>query len=47
MEISLLEKDFLNTLFESNNCSLKIGVKIVKFTSNRTKKYLHLEDELK
>ena len=47
MEISLLEKDFLNTLFESNNCSLKIAAKIVEFTSNHKKKYLHLQDELK
>ena len=46
MEISLL-KDFLNTLFESNNCSLKIAVKIVKITSNHKETYLHLDDELK
>ena len=46
MEISSL-KDFLNTHFESNYCSLQIVVKIVKFISNDKKKYLSLEDELK
>ena len=43
MKISLL-KYFLNTLYER---VFKIGVKIVKFTSNDKAKYLHLEDELK
>ena len=47
MEISSLKKDFLKTLFESNSCSLKIELKIVKFISNHKKKYLRSEDELK
>ena len=46
METSSLKR-LLNTLFESNNCSLKIAAKIVKFTSNDKKKYFSLEDELK
>ena len=48
MEIcSLLKMTFLNIIFESNNCSLKIGVKSITFISNKKEKYLHLEDELK
>ena len=49
MEISLLKrlfKHFLKAII-ARSCSLKIGVKIVEFTSNHKKKYLHLEDELK
>ena len=46
MEIcSLLKMTFLNIIFESNNCSLKIGVKSITFISNKKEKYLHLEDE--
>ena len=38
----------LQVTFQSNiQVEIKIGVKIVKFTSNHKKKYLHLEDELK
>ena len=49
MEISLLKRLFKNFLkaIIARSYSLKIRVKIVKFTSNNKKKYLHLEDELK
>ena len=43
MEISLLAL-FLKAII-ARSCSLKIGVKIVKFTSNYKKKYFHLEHE--
>ena len=44
MEISLLAL-FLKAII-ARSCSLKIGVKIVKFTSNYKKKYFHLEHEV-
>ena len=44
--LKILFKHFLKAII-ARSCSLQIGVKIVKFTSNDKKKYLSLGDELK
>ena len=46
MEICSLKRLFLKAII-ARSSSLKISVKIVKFTSNHKKKDYHLEDDLK